>query len=481
MKISEYTACDAVGLAKLIAKGEVSCDEVKSAALSAIGTVNPQLNAVVECWPDAPDSAQGEFRGVPMLVKDLGITVKGRKNELGSRLAAGNLSSHDSNLMIRLNQAGLVTLGRTATPELAASTTTEPLFGGVTRNPWNTAFSAGGSSGGSAAAVASGMVPAAHATDGGGSIRVPASATGLFGLKPSRGRISMGPDVDEVWSGLAVHGFVTRTVRDNAALLDAVQGNVAGDPFHISAPRQRYSSCVTESPGQLKIGVLTHPLNGKRTSPAIVASLEETVRHLLSQGHHVEEVVPDTGMSWDAFVEMNSCFWAANTAAWIDALAAGSDRQVNEETLEPSNLALWQLGHQLTAMDIMGAMHRRNIITQKMAAFYGKYDLLMTPTLADLPSRLGSYNQRQGCMDGREWMRHVFDSSPFTALANVCGTPAMSVPTGFCLRQNLPIGIQFFAGFGGESLLFRLAGELEQAFAWQKRKPPVWAGEEMTL
>lgn len=476
MKLFEYTSYDAVGLVELITKGEVSGCEVKSAALRAIEAVNKQVNAVIECWPDAQDSGQGRFRGVPMLVKDLGITVKGRKNELGSRLAEGNVSSHDSNLMQQMNLSGLVTLGRTATPELAASTTTEPRFNGDTRNPWNTAFTPGGSSGGSAAAVASGMVPAAHATDGGGSIRVPASANGLFGLKPSRGRISMGPDVDEVWSGLAVHGFVTRTVRDNAALLDAVQGNAAGDPFHISPPRQSFLSCVSDNPGQLKIGVMAHPLNGKRSSPDVVATFDKTVRHLLSLGHHVEEVVPDMGMSWDAFVELNTCFWASNTAAWIDALASAMDRNVNADTLEPSNLALWQLGHQLTASDLMGAMHMRNTVTQKMGAFYQRYDLLMTPTLADLPVRLGSYNQHQSIMDGRAWMHHVFNQSPFTALANVCGTPAMSVPSGFSEAQNLPIGIQFFAGFGGEPLLLKLAGQLERANPWQVRKPPVWAG-----
>jgi len=476
MKLSEYLACDATGLAELIAKGEIAPDEVKQTALQAINAVNPEVGAVIECWPEERAGDQGAFRGVPMLVKDLGVTVQGRKNELGSCLAEGLIASHDATLTQRMKASGLVMLGRTTTPELAASTTTEPRFNGGTRNPWNPAFSSGGSSGGSAAAVASGMVPAAHATDGGGSIRVPASVNGLFGLKPSRGRISMGPDVDEVWSGLAVHGFVTRSVRDSAGLLDAVQGSVAGDPFSIATPARSFVASAACDPAPLNIGVMAHPLNGQRTSPAVMAQVDETVRRLLSLGHHVEAVTPDTGLSWDAFVELNSRFWASSTAAWIDALAAATGRAVSDETLEPANLALWRLGHQLTAVEIMGAMHMRNTVTRKMGAFYQRYDLLMTPVLPDLPPRLGSYNQGQQAMDGRDWMQHVFNHSPFTALANVCGTPAMSVPAGIDATDHLPVGMQFMAGFGKESLLFALAGSLERAFPWQQHRPPVWAG-----
>ena len=476
MKLSEYLACDATGLAELIAKGEVSPEEVKQVALRAIDVVNPEINEVFECWPEAQAGDQGAFRGVPMLIKDLGVTVQGCKNELGSRLAKGLVASHDTTLAQRMKASGLVMLGRTTTPELAASTTTEPRFNGGTCNPWNRAFSAGGSSGGSAAAVASGMVPAAHATDGGGSIRVPASFNGLFGLKPSRGRISMGPDVDEVWSGLAVHGFVTRSVRDSAGLLDAVQGGVAGDPFYIAAPARSFVASAAHDPASLKIGVMAHPLNGQRTSPAVMARVDETVRCLISLGHRVEAVTPDVGLSWDAFVELNSCFWASSTAAWVDALATATGRAVSEETLEPATLALWQLGHQLTAVEMMSAMHMRNTVTRKMGEFYQRYDLLMTPVLPDLPSRLGSYNQGQHAMDGRGWMQHVFDHSPFTALANVCGTPAMSVPAGIDATDNLPVGMHFMAGAGNESLLFALAGSLERAFPWQQSRPPVWAG-----
>jgi len=476
MKLTEYTSFDGVGLAELISKGDVTAEEVKVAAVNAINSVNSEINAVIEVWDDACSPDSGSLRGIPMLVKDLGISVKNRRNELGSRLAAGYVSPQDSNLTRRMKDAGLVLLGRTTTPELAASTTTEPRFNGGTRNPWNTDYSAGGSSGGSAAAVASGMVPAAHATDGGGSIRVPASANGLFGLKPSRGRISMGPDVDEVWSGLAVHGFVSRTVRDTAALLNAVQGNQAGDPFVIAASCPDLNDCLSQDPGSLKIGVMTHPLNGQRSQPEVVAAVNETVSQLIALGHQVEEAKPQIG-SWESFVEMNARFWAANTAAWIDALASATNRPVNEEMLEPSNLALWKLGHSLTATELIGAMHMRNTVTQAMGQFYQQYDLLLTPTLPALPPILGEYNRHQQEKNGREWMHHVFDQSPFTALANVCGTPAMSVPLGFNPVHHLPVGLQFFAGFNQEHLLLKLAGQLERVFPWNSRKPNVWAGK----
>lgn len=476
MNLSEYTSFDAVGLAELIAKQEVTHAEVFSAAIQASQAVNGDVQAVIECWEGEQYNQTGTMAGVPMLVKDLGISVAGRLNELGSRLAAGSISPHDSNLTVKMRQAGLVIMGRTTTPELAASITTEPQFNGGTRNPWNTDYSAGGSSGGSAAAVASGIVPAAHATDGGGSIRIPASANGLFGLKSSRGRISMGPDVDEVWSGLAVHGFVTRTVRDSAALLEAVQGNVPGDPFIIDHSTPGLITSVDKDPGKLRIGVLAHPLNGKRTASDVISALEQTVKHLLALGHQVEEVTPEIGLSWDAFVEMNTRYWAANSAGWIDALAFVNNKSVNAETLEPSNLALWKLGHELKATDLVGAMHMRNAVTQKMGVFFGQYDMLLCPTLPDVPAILGTVNLDQDKMDGRDWLHHVFSLSPFTALANVCGTPAMSVPLGFCESKNLPIGMQFFAGYNREHALLSLAGQLERAHLWSDRHPAIWAG-----
>jgi amidase len=477
MKPAEYAAYDGLGLAELIAGGQVTQAEIRAAALSAIEQLNPKINAVIEVWEDDPPAATGPFAGVPFLVKDLGLTAKGRLNELGSRLAAGCIAEADSNLIARLRQAGLVTLGRTTTPELAASTTTEGVFSGPTRNPWDLSRSAGGSSGGSAAAVAAGLVPAAHATDGGGSIRVPAASTGLFGLKPSRGRISMGPAVDEVWAGLAVHGVVSRTVRDSAALLDAIQGAAVGDPFEIAKPQRAYSSEVMRDPESLRIGLLLHPLNATRSVEPVVHATRHVAVQLQGMGHNVEEVCLDIGLGWEGFVEMNARFWSANTAAWINAIAAGTGRAIDANTLEPATLALHRMGIELTAIDLLEAMHYRNVVTRSLGNFFCQYDILLSPTLPALPPAIGQYNAGQEQLDGKGWMDRVFNHSPFTALANVTGCPSMSVPLAFDPDTGLPIGMQFSAGFGREDVLLRLAGQLERALPWTARRPQVWAGK----
>lgn len=477
MKTAEYAEYDALGLAELIASGQVTQAEVSAAALSAIEQLNPKINALVEVWGNEPQAATGPFKGVPFLVKDLGLTAKGRLNELGSRLAAGCIADEDSSLMIRLRQAGLVTIGRTTTPELAASTTTEAVFSGPTRNPWDLSRSASGSSGGSAAAVAAGLVPAAHATDGGGSIRVPSASTGLFGLKSSRGRVSMGPAVDEVWAGLAVHGVVSRTVRDSAALLDAIQGVAIGDPFEIAKPQHSYLSETTREPGSLRIGLLLHPLNATRSVEPVAKATRNVAVQLQGMGHSVEEVSLDIGLSWESFVEMNARFWSANTAAWVNAIAAGTGRPIDASTLEPATLSLHEMGSRLTAIDLLEAMYSRNLVTRHMGNFFCKYDILLSPTLPALPPTIGSYNEGQEQLDGRGWMDRVFTHSPFTALANVTGSPSMSMPLAFDPESGLPIGMQFSAGFGREDMLLRLAGQLERALPWAARKPEVWAGK----
>jgi len=476
MKTSEYAGYDALGLAELIATGQVTQAEVSAAALSAIEQLNPTVNALVEVWGDEPQATDGPFKGVPFLVKDLGLTAKGRLNELGSRLAAGCVADEDSTLMSRLRQAGLVTLGRTTTPELAASTTTEALFSGPTRNPWDLSRSAGGSSGGSAAAVAAGLVPAAHATDGGGSIRVPAASTGLFGLKPSRGRVPMGPAVDEVWAGLAVHGVVSRTVRDSAALLDAIEGPATDDPFEITRPQDSYLGQTTREPGALRIGLLLHPLNGARCAEPVANATRDVAAQLQGLGHIVEAINLDIGLSWEGFVEMNGRFWSTNTAAWINAIAAGTGRTVDASTLEPATLALHEWGCRLTATDLLEAMYLRNLVTRSMGRFFSRFDILLSPTLPELPSVIGRYNEGQALVDGRGWMDRVFAHSPFTALANVTGSPSMSVPLALDTETGLPIGMQFSAGFGREDRLLRLGAQLERALPWSARKPGAWAG-----
>ena len=476
MHLSEYAAQDATALAQLIRDKQVSAEEVRSAAVQAMEALNPQINALVEVWSDEPDCSAGAFHGVPVLIKDLGITAAGRRNELGSALALGCTAPGDSELMSRLRRAGLLPLGRTTTPEFAASTTTESRLCGPTRNPWDVGRSAGGSSGGSGAAVAAGMVPVAHATDGGGSIRVPASICGLFGLKPSRGRVPMGPDVDEVWSGLAVHGVLTRSVRDSAALLDAIHGGAPGDPFRIQSPETTFREQSLLQPGALRIGVQTRPLNGQALHPAVEDALMQAVRNLELLGHRVEEVQPDIGLSWDAFVELNGRFWSSNTAAWIDAIAAATGRSIDSDYLEPATLALYRLGKTLRATELLGALFERNIVARKVGGFFEHYDLLLSPTLPGLAPLIGAYNAGQEHLDGRGWMNRVFNQSPFTALANVVGAPAISVPLGHDPQSGLPIGMQFMGTFGAEGLLLGLAGQLERELPWAGRRPAVWAG-----
>jgi amidase len=482
MKLAEYASFDGVGLSNLITRGEVSASEVAAAALRALHLINPMINAVIESWAaeEVPDIAEivgmRPLSGVPFLLKDLGVAMKGRRCEMGSRIAAGLVAKEDSNLMASFRKAGLVTLGRTTLPELAVSTTTEGCVHGPTRNPWDLGRSAGGSSGGAGAAVAAGIVPLAHATDGGGSIRVPAAVGGLFGMKPTRGRVSNGPAVDEVWNGLGVHMGVSRTVRDSAALLDAINGGGIGEPYSIAPPADSYLSELQRDPGKLKIGVMLNPANGTRTAAVVTNATLAVARCLASLGHEVEEVALDLGVSWDAFVHANAQFWTANAAFRLDTLSAATGRSVTAEILEPATFAVYQYGTRVSATDLLAALQTRNEVTRAAGRFFQQYDVVLTPTLPGLAPRIGEYNRVETAVDGLGWIAHVFDQSPFTAWANVAGLPAMSVPLSFDDGTGLPIGAQFAANFGREDVLFRLAAQLDAAMSWSGRRPPVWAG-----
>nr|WP_243274775.1 amidase [Streptomyces albus] len=462
----------------MVAKGEVSPAELEAAAREAVRLVDPHLNAVVETWPadDEPVPGGAPLAGVPFLIKDMGVSMAGRRTELGSRLAAGHVAGADSFLMRRFRRAGLVTFGRTATPEMAYSITTEPALYGPTRNPWDLERSAGGSSGGAAAAVAAGVVPLAHATDAAGSLRIPAACTGLFGLKPTRGRVSMGPGFDEVFNGLAVHGSVSRTVRDSAVLLDLMRGPEPGDPYVAQEPSRPYAEEVTRSPGSLRIGVLGQAWGGRRTAAPVADALSRTAALLTSLGHQVEEADVELGADWDEFVLANARQWSANLTAQVDEIAAASGRPVDSSTLEPSTLAGYHYGQRVSGAEFVTALALRNRVARSLARYFGTYDLLLTPTLPELPMPLGTLAEGVEALDGHGWIRRVFDHSPFTVAFNVTGTPAMSVPLAADAATGLPLGMQFAAGYGREDLLFRLAGQLEQADPWAGRTPGVWAG-----
>ena len=477
MQLHEYTSFDGLGLAQLLRTGAVSAAELHDAALRACAAVNPQINAVVELWPADFSTLDhtAPFAGVPFLIKDVAVTMAGQRSEAGSRLGAGHVATLDSHLMTQFRAAGLTTFGRTSTPEMAFATTTEPVLYGATRNPWNVSVSAGGSSGGAAAAVAAGIVPLAHATDAAGSIRVPAASTGLFGLKPSRGRVSNGPAMDEIFSGLGVQLGVSRTVRDSAALLDCVQGVMAGEPYVTPAPNFTWLSQVDVAPGKLRIGVQRMAPNGARPVPAVDTALQDTVRLLESLGHHVEEAAPALGVSWQAFVHANARIWCANLVPWIAALAQESGRAVSLDTLEAATLACYQYGQTVSAVDFVAALDVRNTVTRHAGALFEQYDVLLTPTMPDVPWQLGRYGKDEAQLVGPGWTARLFEHSPYTPLANVAGLPAMSVPLAMS-NEGLPIGMQFMAGYAQDGTLLRLAGQLERAAPWLPRRPPVWAG-----
>ena len=476
MKLSEYVRYDAVGLSELATRGEVRPDELVAAASAAVESVNPEINAVVETWPAEHAAAEAPLRGVPFLVKDVGVAVAGRRTELGSRLAAGHVSRSDSALVRRFRAAGLAMLGRTTTPELAAGTTTESVLHGITRNPWALDRSPGGSSGGAAAAVAAGIVPIAHATDAAGSIRVPAAYCGLFGLKPSRGRVSNAP-AGEVLNGLAVHLGVSRTVRDSAVLLDLIAGTEPGDPYRIAPPARPYRDEVRRDPGSLRIAVMEQAWGGVRTIPAVADAVVRTAELLEQLGHRVETSPAPLGVDWVRFVEANATLWTANLAAQIEALAAATGRPIDSSTLESPALLCHAFGRTVTGPQVADTLAVRDRVARSLGVWFSEHDVLLTPTVPELPLPIGAHGDGIDRLDGHGWIDRLLDRSPFTVPFNVAGTPAMSVPLERDPASGLPIGLQFAAGFGREDVLFRLAGQLERARPWDGPTPAVWAGD----
>ncbi|MCD5328755.1 amidase, partial [Chromobacterium piscinae] len=328
-----------------------------------------------------------------------------------------------------------------------------------------------------AAAVAAGIVPMAHATNAAGSIRIPSAASGAFGLKPTRGRVSNGPILDEAIHGLAAQLGISRSVRDSAALLDAARGADAGQPFSIAEPAGSYLAQVGAEPGRLRIGVMAQAWGGQRTSPSILEHLAEAARLCESLGHAVEEASLPLGCSWDAFVHASSVLWAANIAAWVDDMAAATGRKIDLSTLEPQTLAAYRTGHGIRGIEIVRALDLRNAVTRSVAAFFTRYDLLLTPTLPDLAPPIGSYAAGAETMDGHQWTERVMGGSPFTPVFNAAGAPAMSVPLFQDTASGLPVGMQFVAPAGREDALFRMAGQLERGLPWAGRRPTIWAGE----
>lgn len=486
---------DGMALAELVRKGETTPGELLDGTLRRIEERNPALNALVRVLEgDARRSIakglpDGPFRGVPFLLKDLVAEVAGEPLACGSRFLSGYVSRADSELVRRYRAAGFVLAGKTSTPELGITPYTEPELFGPVRNPWDLSRTPGGSSGGSAAAVAARIVPAAHGGDGGGSIRIPASCCGLFGLKPTRGRTPCGPAVGEGWQGLVVDHVLTRTVRDSAAILDATAGPDPGAPCFPAPPERPWLEEVAREPGRLRIAFTAKPFLGSAVDPECVVGLHETVRLLEGLGHDVEGAAPSfDGEEFSlAFVKL----LCGEVRSEVEEAAARMGRRPGARDLEPATWALAMLGKALSAEQFATAVRVLRVAGRRIGEFFEGYDVLLTPTLSRPPVPVGSLHLSGGekrlvrflARFDAGWLldlagileptaKKTFEFVPYTPPFNVTGQPAMSVPL-HRTASGLPVGMQFVGRWGDEATLFRLAGQLEQARPWAALRPPL--------
>lgn len=468
--IAEYEKLDALGLAELVRSRAVSALEVAETAIALIEERNPALNAIVARLYDRAREAiaaglpEGPFTGAPYLFKDLVVSVAGAPTTFGSRLFADNMPAVESELVRRCRQAGLVVLGKTNTSEFGLMPVTEPHLFGPTRNPWNTGHSPGGSSGGSAAAVAAGMLPMAHATDGGGSIRIPASCCGLFGLKPTRARITAGPEGGEGLAGLAAQHAVSWSVRDSAALLDATAGPMPGDPYFPPPPSRSFLDEALHDPPRLRIAYSTSAPNGASVHPDCVAAVEQAALLCEELGHAVEEAAPEFDV--EALEQAFRAVFQANTMANIGRATGG--KLPAEGEVEPMTRAIAERGMAMRAADYIGSLQTMHRETRRIAKFFTHYDVWLTPTLATPPPRIGQFETSAADVD--QWLARLMAFIPFTYLFNVTGQPAMTLPLGTS-RDGLPVGCHFAARYAQEGLLFALAGQIERARPWNTRRP----------
>lgn len=478
MKVSEYAEHDATGLARLISTGETTAEEVQQAALKAIESTNPKLNALVgEPFEKPLDySNDGPFVGVPFLIKDLVLHAEGVPTRSGSRMLGDGIPfPYDTELMARFRKAGLATLGCTTAPEFGFNATTEAVVNGPTRNPWDLSQSPGGSSGGSGALVAARAVPLAHANDGGGSVRIPAAANGLVGLKPTRGRVPLGPDFGEALAGMAIEFAVTRTVRDCATLLDAVHGPGVGDKYYAAPPTRPYAEEVGSSPGNLRIAFTTEAWSDAPVDEECKQAVEGLAALLEELGHEVTEASPEVDI--EAFDTANLRIWCAFLAASVATFSTVTGRPPSSETLEATTLACAEFGSQLTALEMMEADALQNQVTRSVGNWFTDYDVLLTPTLAHPTFPLGLLDANDSGLDAKGWYDKLFLHAPFTALFNMTGQPAINVPA-MSTSGGGPVGTQLVGRFGDEATLIRLASQLEEARPWAERKPIVFPETE---
>ena len=469
-----YAESDGLGLAQLVHKGEVAPIELVEAAVVTIEKLNPSLNAVIhklyDMGRDAAASVDREslFAGVPYLLKELATSWNGAPNTNSSYYLKDVVADFDAEVVTRLKRAGFLLVGKSNAPENGWSITTEPKLYGATVNPWKSDLTAGGSSGGSCAAVASGMVPIAESSDAAGSIRVPASCCGVVGLKPSRGRVTMAPFAD-VWHGGAYFLANTKTIRDTAAYLDAVAGALPGDPYQPPVPDRSWLDLSREAPGKLRIGYSVTPPDGRAIDPEVKQTLLETVKVLEGLGHDVEEhnMALDADQAWKTYTHM-SCVQTAAIFEWLSALVG---RPATKDDVEPVTWAIIERGRETSGIRHISDVEAVRQLGRSICLDLDAYDVYLTPTLTQLPRPVGYYDMSMTDLDAYNalWTDGVF-TFPF----NMSGQPAMSIPLGMS-KGGVPIGVQAVGRYGDEATLLAMAAVLEQEMPWKQRHPPIFA------
>jgi amidase len=472
LKTEEYMSFDGLGLAELVANREVSVDELTSCAVALIEEKNPGLNAVISRLEGQPYAENQPFTGVPFLVKELGLLAEGGMCRAGSRATLAIPAPADSNLMRRFRSAGLHLLGTTQTPEMGYNATTETVAFGPVHNPWQKGLSAGGSSGGSGAAVAAGFVPIAHANDGGGSIRVPASCNGLVGLKPTRDRTPTGPGSSDPLFSQAIEFVVSRSVRDSAALLDCVAGPDLGAAHIIAHPPISFAQAAAIPPGKLKIGVLQGSMLGTPIHAENSAAVDNASKHLVGLGHELVEC--DYRLDFEEFSEHINVFWCAFAAQFVDQVTRATGCRADNDHFEAVTLTCAEFGFNTSALQILNAQDYVNRISRATAAVFEGFDCLMSATLASPPPLHGALNQNDATISAMDWTRNTFRYATNTPLFNATGQPAISLPLHWT-ADDLPVGVQFAAKMGEEGLLLSLASQLEEDFDWQRKQQSLWS------
>ncbi len=473
----EYESYDGLGLAELVRRKEVTPAELLDAALARVERYDPKIAATVHLAEDAGRKriakglGEGPFTGVPFLLKDLGCEAMDYPTSNGSRLFANYRWKYDSEVFLRFEKAGVVTFGRTTSPEGGIGPATESqVYANPTRNPWNLNHTSGGSSGGSGAAVAAGITPIAHGSDGGGSVRIPASCCGLVGLKPTRARLPDGPGSGEGWGGMAIDGFLTRSVRDTAALLDATHGPDQGAPYWPPAVAWPFMEEIKSPPKRLKIAMSTKTFAGVETHAECRAAVAQTAKLLAGLGHEIVEA-PDAKLDVMKLMRAWADVVAAGTQLTVEAQERMLGRKAEDHELEGVTWGAIEHAKSVRGADYLNALNIVHATGRKMARYLSDFDVLLTPTLAEPPAKVGRFKPvSRDFLDYRLGPKGVLPYSPFTALFNATGQPAISLPLHWT-AEDLPVGVHFAAKFGEDALLLKLAAELEQAAPWFGKRP----------